>query len=148
MVHFRQIMVFVGQPKYGNAIHSSPTRLVRKLNRSQGFQNREQRPAKESDLLPSNKCAGSGPKTGNVGKSFRRSVPRFILPFQNRSYAFAARGIIPQFGCGLAKPLRKTCRPWVKLPRLGIARNKIGKQCSRVRNLAKWDALRFHRRLS
>ena len=76
MVDLGQIVILGRQPENRNAIHSGRRRLFRQLDRRQRLEDRKQRPAKQTDLLPRNRRQRPAPKPLNIGQRLRRSAPR------------------------------------------------------------------------
>ena len=89
MIHFGKIMIVGGQPENRNCIDALGCRLLRQLDRSQRFVEREHRPAEKSDLLPRNHCERTLAEALKIGQSFRRRIPRFVLPLKDRSHFLA-----------------------------------------------------------
>ncbi len=100
-------MVVSGEPEDRNRVHACRGCLGCKLDRGEGFVNVEHGPAEKSDLLSGHDCGGAAAQAVEIGQRFGRGVPGFVLAFEDVSDAFAAGGIVGQFGRFLFHPLKK-----------------------------------------
>src|ERR1700674_3983266 len=94
MVDLGQIVILGRQPEHRDAVHSGRRRLFRQLDRGQRFEDRKERPAEETDLLPRNRRERSSLKPLNIGQSLGGGAPRAILPLENVANLAAARSIV------------------------------------------------------
>ena len=83
MVDLGQIVILSGQPEDRDAVHSGRRSLFRQLDRRQRLENREQRPAKQTNLLSRNRRQRSPPEPLNIRQSLGRSPPSAILSLEN-----------------------------------------------------------------
>src|SRR5713101_354902 len=93
MIDLGQIVILGRQPEDRDAVHSSHRRLFRQLDRGQRFEDREQRPTEECNLLPSNRRQCPSAKPFNIGQSLSRAATSAILAIQNFPRLAPARGV-------------------------------------------------------
>lgn len=147
MIDLGQIVVLGSQPEHRNAVHSSRRSLFGKLDRRERLEDREQRPAKKTNLLPSNRRQRSTPQTLNIRQRLSGGAPCPVLPLKNLAHLAASRIVINHALRFVLNPLRKNRRPWIKTVNRRIVGKIIKKKTCGMRNLRKRQTLRFHRQL-
>ncbi len=148
LVDLGQIVVLGRQPEDRNAVHSVRRRLFRQFDRRQRFEDRKQRPAEETDLLPRNRRQRSAPEPVKVGQRLPRGAPRAILPLENLAHPGATRGVVNNARGLVLHPLGKDRRARIKSVDGRSVGKIIKKQACGVRNLCERQTLRLHRQLS
>src|SRR3981081_2267553 len=114
MIDLGQIVIFSSQPKDRHTVHSGGRSLFRQFDRGQRFEDRKERPAKETDLLPGNRSQRSSLEPLNIGQRLRRSAPSAILPLENFANLAVARSIVGDALGFVLHPLGKNRRSWIK----------------------------------
>ena len=129
-------MVLGGEPENRNAFDTLLSGYVRQFDGSEGFENRKQRAAEQSDLLAGDRGGSAVAQATNVLQGLGRRAPSLVLTPKNGSHTLPASGIIVNSCNFVFHPLVEVWGSRIELLHSGVSGKKIGKERCSMRDLA------------